>query len=71
MGTKIEDVFPIEDDMERIPASCVNLPEGTLPGITIELENGSLQDDGFLYNGVIFHFHDYGGKGNTWVFHQK
>ena len=27
------------------------------------VENGSLQDDRFLYNRVIFHFHDYGRKG--------
>ena len=29
----------------------------------MEVENGSLQDDRFLYNRVIFHFHDYGRKG--------
>ena len=43
MYPKIEGVFPIEDDMECIPASCVNLPEGTFPRITMELENGSLR----------------------------
>ena len=26
----------------------------------MELENGSIQDDRFLYNRAILHFHDYG-----------
>ena len=38
----------------------------TLPPLIMEVENGSLQDDRFLYNRVIFlHFHDYERNGNS------
>ena len=31
----------------------------------MEVENRSIQDDRFLYNRAIFHFHDYGREGSA------
>ena len=43
---------------------CIYSFTNNLPPIIMEVENGSIQDDRFLYNTAIFHFHDYGRKGN-------
>ena len=39
------------------------LKRSTLPPITMEVENGGLEDDWLVSKGAIFHFHDYGRKG--------
>ena len=36
-----------------------------LPPIILEVENGSIRNDRFLYNRAIFHLHAYGRKGTT------
>ena len=44
-----------------LQVGCVTLP----PIIMVEVENGSIQDDRFLYNRAIFHWTiDYGRKGS-------